>query len=155
MISTVYIGLGSNVGDRERFLMTALEALDAHADIEVSQVSSLLSNPAVASYPQPEFINAVAELKTVLTPQELLVIFQQLEKDAGRLSKGTNDPRTLDIDILLYNDQIICTDDLMIPHPMMHERYFVLKPLAEIAPQVIHPLLHTSIDDLLDARMGL
>jgi 2-amino-4-hydroxy-6-hydroxymethyldihydropteridine diphosphokinase len=149
MISTVYIGLGSNVGDREQYLMTALENIDAHPDIEVSQVSSFLQNPAVAAYPQPDFLNAVAELKTVLTPQELHMIFLDLETKSGRRSKGTNDPRTLDIDILLYQDQIICTDDLMIPHPMMHERHFVLSPLAEIAPHIVHPLLQMTVTELL------
>lgn len=147
-MTEVYIGLGSNVGDKEGQLRRALEVLDASEGIRVKAVSNFLPTKAVSRVRQPDFINAAAKIETYLTPDELLTVLCDIEKKMGRESKGNYDPRTLDLDILFYGDQIVCTDHLTIPHPLLHERLFVLTPLAEIASDFVHPVLGVRIRNL-------
>ena len=148
MFETVFIGLGSNIGDRKSHLLNAIELLKENSDIEITQVSTLIETKAVSVLPQPDFLNGVVSIKTLLTPAELLTLTQTIEKKCGRSAKGNYEPRTIDLDILFYGDQIICQEELMIPHPMAHERDFVLIPLNELSPEFIHPVLQESIHTL-------
>lgn len=134
---TAYIALGSNLGDREGFIRDALWALDEIEGVRVAKVSSLLENPAVGGPPDsPPFLNAAAELRTTLGPHELLRQMLRIEQSLSRQRSEKSAPRTIDLDLLLYGNEVIETQELRIPHPRMKEREFVLKPLAEIAPHV-------------------
>ena len=131
--STVWIGLGANLGERADTLRTALAAIAALPGTRVLRASSLYrSAPLDAG--GPDYLNAVAELRTTLAPQALLDALQAIEQAGGRERPYRNAPRTLDLDILLWGDQVIDTPTLTVPHPRMNERAFVLQPLAEIAP---------------------
>jgi 2-amino-4-hydroxy-6-hydroxymethyldihydropteridine diphosphokinase len=147
---TVYIGLGSNLGPREETLRQALAELARCKEITVIRVSSFVETQPVGGPPQSAFINAAAELRTAVSPRELLKVLQQLEDQFGRERIVRWGPRTLDLDLLLYEDLIIGEPDLQVPHPLMHHRRFVLGPLCEIAPQARHPLLRKSVRELLD-----
>ena len=149
VFSEVYLGLGSNVGDRERHFRLALEWISETEGIELQVVSRFIQTKAVGRVRQPDFLNAVAKIRTILMPEELLVVLQALECRAGRRSKGAYDPRPLDLDILFFGDQIVCTELLTIPHPLLHERAFVLEPLSEIAPDLVHPMFGDSIADFV------
>lgn len=152
---TAYIALGSNLGDRRDYLDRALQALQEHSRIEVTQVSSFHETAPVGGPPgQPNFLNAAAELKTDLSPRELLDVILEVERNLGRVRRERQGARTIDLDLLLYEDQVIQEPGLTVPHPAMHERWFVLKPLAEIGPRVIHPLLDATILDLLENLGG-
>jgi len=135
-----YIGLGSNLGDREKMLRGALDALREHEGIEVTAVSRFHETEPVGP-PQGKYLNAAAEIRTTLDPRKLLGALQETEDRFGRERAVRWGPRTLDLDLLLYGDVIINEPDLQVPHPHMHERLFVLEPLCEIAPHVIHPAL--------------
>jgi 2-amino-4-hydroxy-6-hydroxymethyldihydropteridine diphosphokinase len=133
-----YVGLGANLGDPRRTLALALQALAAARGVRVQRVSSLYrSAPIDAS--GPDFINAVAEVDTDLPAQALLETLQAIEQQHGRERPYRNAPRTLDLDLLVYGDQTIATPVLTVPHPRMHERAFVLRPLAELAPALAIP----------------
>ena len=148
---TAYIALGGNQGDRRDYFDRAIQALQEHPHIDVTQVSSYYETAPVGGPPgQPTFLNAAAELKTDLSARELLNVLSGVERDLGRIRRERHGPRTIDLDLLLYGDQVIQEAGLAVPHPAMHERWFVLKPLAEIAPQAIHPLLDARIQDLLE-----
>jgi 3-oxoacyl-[acyl-carrier protein] reductase len=148
---TAYVALGSNQGNRRDFLDRAIQALQEHPDIDVTQVSSFYETAAVGGPPgQPNFLNAAGEIKTDLTARELINALLEVEKNLGRVRRERHGPRTIDLDLLLYDDQVIQEPGLSVPHPAMHERWFVLKPLAEIAPRVIHPVMNTAIQDLLE-----
>ena len=154
-MTTAYIALGSNLGDRRDYLDRTLQALQEHPRIEVTQVSSYHETAPVGGPPgQSDFLNAAAELKTDLSPRELLDALLEIERSLGRVRREWHGPRTIDLDLLLYQDLVLREPGLTIPHPAMHERSFVLKPLAEIAPKAIHPLLDASIDDLLRDLQG-
>jgi len=148
MFTPVYLGLGSNLGDREHYLEAAIKALSSHEAIEVVSVSDFFNTKAVAEFDQPDYLNAALGVTTILSARELLVVTQGIENEYGRTSKGTYDPRTLDIDILLYGNDVISEDDFVVPHPLMHERLFVLDPLVQIAPHLTHPILQSTIEDL-------
>ncbi|HLD22231.1 MAG TPA: 2-amino-4-hydroxy-6-hydroxymethyldihydropteridine diphosphokinase [Patescibacteria group bacterium] len=152
-MSTVYIALGSNLGEREKYLQQAIEALKKLGS--VAAVSSFYDTEPVGYTNQPNFLNAAIKLETTVSPQELIQKTIQIEKEQGRVRdpQNQNGPRTIDIDILLYDDLIISEPQLTIPHPRMHERKFVLEPLAEIAPGAVHPVLHKTISELLDTLL--
>ncbi len=139
-----YIGLGSNLDNPVQQINRALLALQAIPDTIVHRSSSLYQTTPVGFLAQPDFINAVAELHTTLSYRALFSQLQAIEKNQGRVRDGRkNHPRTLDLDFLLYGDLEINEPDLIIPHPRMMQRDFVLKPLLEIAPEVkIHPFQH-------------
>jgi 2-amino-4-hydroxy-6-hydroxymethyldihydropteridine diphosphokinase len=150
--TTAFIALGSNLGDRVENLRTAIEKLVGTPGIQVHRVSTPLENPAVGGpADSPSFLNAAAELRTTLSAAALLHRLLEIEKEMGRLRRQRWEPRTIDLDLLLFGDEIHSTQSLMIPHPLMHERRFVLQPLAEIAPNVLHPTLQMSIAGLLEA----
>ncbi len=152
MVKTVraYVGLGSNLGDREANLRGALGMLEARGEITVVKVSSFLETEPVGGPPgQGMFLNAAAELETTLTPRELLRACQDVERALGRERGVRWGPRTMDVDILLYGEEVIQEPDLVIPHPRMHEREFVLAPLADIAPEALHPVLKKTAGGML------
>jgi 2-amino-4-hydroxy-6-hydroxymethyldihydropteridine diphosphokinase len=153
-MKTVYLGLGSNIPKRERNIQKAIDKLQEVAGLDVIDVSTMINTKAVSTMTQPEYLNGVIAIKTILTPKELLELTQQIEIDMGRDSKGTGDPRTIDIDILFYGEDIICEEGLDIPHPLLHEREFVLIPLNEIAPGLIHPVLQESISSICTRVIG-
>lgn len=128
----VYLGLGSNIGDREHKLQQAIKRLNDHPQIEVITVSSFHETKPVGYLDQADFLNAAIRIKTALFPQDLLAYCLAIEQEQGRIRTLLNGPRTLDIDILLYGEITFKTEHLDIPHPRMFERSFVLKPLAEI-----------------------
>jgi 2-amino-4-hydroxy-6-hydroxymethyldihydropteridine diphosphokinase len=135
MKSIVYISLGTNMGDRENFLREAIEELGQHPSIQLQSVSSIYETDPVGFVDQPNFLNLVVKIFTNLSPQELLEVTQSIENQLGRKREVRWGPRTIDLDILLYNQENIETDQLRIPHPRMFERSFVLIPLKEINSQ--------------------
>ncbi|QJR81436.1 2-amino-4-hydroxy-6-hydroxymethyldihydropteridine diphosphokinase [Alteromonas pelagimontana] len=136
----VYIGLGSNLGQSTDLLNSAVDAIGNLADTRVLKKSSLYISAPMGPQDQPDFINSVCLIETALSPHPLLAQLQQIENSYGRERKGKRwGPRTLDLDVLLYGNQEVNTDDLTIPHYGMAEREFVLVPLFEIAPNMIMP----------------
>jgi 2-amino-4-hydroxy-6-hydroxymethyldihydropteridine diphosphokinase len=172
-MADVYIGLGSNLGDKAENLRAALRILSGgqpsvsprgHTGLSPSApaitllaVSSLYRTDPVGYLDQDWFLNAAVCVETQLSPRELLIRLLAIESDLGRVRTVRNGPRTIDLDILLWGDLVLREDDLVIPHPRLHERLFVLEPLAEIAPGVRHPVLGISIGECrtaLSARTG-
>lgn len=147
-MTDVFLGLGSNVGDRENQLKEAIRLLDEQSGIKVVKVSSFYETEPVGYVAQPDFLNLCVEIQTELSPKAVLERGLAIEQQLHRVRKERWGPRTLDIDILLYGDQIIEEQDLTIPHPRMTERAFVLIPLQEIAPNKIEPRTQTKIKDI-------
>ena len=148
---TAYIGLGSNLGPRAHTLRSALKELGAREGLRVVRVSSFIEREPVGGPHQGRFINAAAEVRTMLTPRQLLRMLQETEDRFGRERAVRWGPRTLDLDLLLYDEEVICEPDLEVPHPLMHARRFVLEPLCEIAPDARHPALGKRVRELLEA----
>lgn len=188
-MSVAYIGIGSNLGDRQKNIELALEKLKARKGIELREFSSIIETEPVGDADQPKFFNAACKLETSLYPDELLNCLKSIEREIGRkedssvprisrqeqlkmFQEGSLDldaqlgptpeerqerleeskrsgPRTIDLDILFYDDVMMKGNSLIIPHPRLHNREFVLRPLAEIAPDFIHPALKKSVNDLL------
>ena len=139
-MTRAYVGLGANLGDRERTLREAVAALAAEEGIEVCAVSALRETEPVGVGEQPLFLNGAAELETTLTARELLERLLAVEQRVGRVRVlGEHGPRTLDLDLLLYGAEEIEEPGLTVPHPRLHERRFVLEPLAELAPGLVVP----------------
>jgi 2-amino-4-hydroxy-6-hydroxymethyldihydropteridine diphosphokinase len=151
---SAYIGLGSNLGEPLQQLDAAFTALSKLPDTRVVRHSSFYASKPMGPADQPDYINAVAELETALDPQNLLLALQAIEQAQGRVRTGQRwGARTLDLDLLLYGDEVIHTDSLQVPHPGLAEREFVLIPLAEIAPDVVipgQPALKQLIEDCPD-----
>jgi 2-amino-4-hydroxy-6-hydroxymethyldihydropteridine diphosphokinase len=147
-VATVYLGLGTNLGDRLANLRLALARLRTLARLE--DVSSLYETQPQGVSDQPLFLNAVCRVTTGLEPQSLLRFLKNLEREIGRRPGGERwGPRPIDLDILLYDDRVVDTPELTVPHPRLAERAFVLIPLCELAPELRHPLLGKTMKDLL------
>lgn len=145
----IFIALGSNLGARDKNLERAIELLKS-SDVEVRQQSKFYNTaPVGGPEEQPDFLNAVVSVKTEKTAFELLAICGEIENKLGRVRIEVNGPRVIDLDLLLFGDQVIKTDSLCLPHPRMHERLFVLEPLTEIAPEAWHPVLGKTAKELL------
>jgi 2-amino-4-hydroxy-6-hydroxymethyldihydropteridine diphosphokinase len=139
-VTRAYVGLGANLGERERTLRAAVDALAAEDGIEVVAVSTLRDTDPVGVGDQPRYLNGVAELETTLTARELLEALLAVEQQFGRVRvPGEHGPRTLDLDLLLYGDEELSEPGLTVPHPRLHERMFVLEPLIELAPGLVVP----------------
>lgn len=134
-----YIGLGSNLGDREGQIRAALEAIADLPDTDLVRVSSLYDTEPAGEVDQPNFLNAAALLDTELEPRQLLWNLLLIEKRLGRVRTQPWGPRTIDLDLLLYGDEIVEEDDLRVPHPEIIRRSFVLVPLVELDPRLVHP----------------
>jgi len=145
---TVYLSLGSNLGDRAKNLQDAMAAL-RNAGVQVVRISSLYETEPVDYLDQPWFLNCAVEAQTELAALDLLRALRAIETQMGSKKLIAKGPRLIDIDILLYGNEVIDTPELQVPHPRMHLRRFVLEPLAEIAPIAQHPVLYLSISDLL------
>ena len=152
--ATAYIALGANMGDRAGNIQAAIDALDQLEGVTVQRTSHFLENPAVGGPAgSPDFLNAVIEARTSLSAQSLLMHLLSIERLLGRQRREKWGPRVIDLDLILYGDQIINSGELTLPHPLMHQRRFVLEPLVEIAPDAQHPVFHKSARQLL-AELG-
>lgn len=144
-----YIAVGSNMGDSRGHIAKALGQLEKHKEIQVTKVSGLLETLPYGGVEQENFVNGMFEIRTLLTPEELLRELHKIEASEGRERKIHWGPRTLDLDIIFYDDLIYSSEDLVIPHVDMENRYFVLKPLSELAPNFRHPITHKTVAQML------
>jgi dihydroneopterin aldolase/2-amino-4-hydroxy-6-hydroxymethyldihydropteridine diphosphokinase len=147
---TVYIGLGSNIGDKERYLKEAINKISAEKNIEIGKESSFIVTKPWGYVEQEDFLNAVIEIKTTLEPEELMDLLLKIEAELDRERIIKWGPRTIDLDIIMYDDLISSDEKVILPHPRMHEREFVLKSLNEIAPYLMHPVLNKRVFTLLE-----
>ncbi|HSE84073.1 MAG TPA: 2-amino-4-hydroxy-6-hydroxymethyldihydropteridine diphosphokinase [Thermodesulfobacteriota bacterium] len=145
---TVFVGIGSNLGNRIENCAEAIRKISGFAAIFA--ISSIYETEPVGNEDQPNFINCAVKIETDLSPYDLLSSLQSIEDNLGRERVQKLGPRTIDLDILFYNNLVIESDELIIPHPSAHLRRFVLEPLSEIAPYLIHPVLKVSISNLLE-----
>jgi len=149
-MANAYLGIGSNLGNRQELLLGSINLLIEKAG-KISAFSPIYET-APWGYQSPHlYLNSVVQLETSLSPTELLYVIQNIESELGRMAKSKNQPytdRTIDIDILIYDEVNMLSTDLILPHPLMHQRLFVLEPLADIAPDLLHPVLKKTIATL-------
>jgi 2-amino-4-hydroxy-6-hydroxymethyldihydropteridine diphosphokinase len=149
-----YLGLGSNLGDRLAHLQAAVDGLAATPDVHVVAVSRVYETAPVGGPPQDDYLNAVVAVDTVLDPHELLAVAQRLEAGEQRVRAERWGPRTLDVDVLLVGDDNVDEPDLVVPHPRMSERAFVLVPLADVAPDLVAAATLEALPDRDDVRVA-
>ncbi len=149
-MSRVFLSLGSNIGNKERYLREALSLISEL--VTVKKISHLYLTEPVGGIKQKWFLNCAVEIETSIDPKKLLSILKSIERKLGRKKTVKNGPRNIDIDILFYADLRLNTKELIIPHPLIQERLFVLKPLMDLDPFFIHPLLKKSIHELYQSR---
>lgn len=145
-----YIGFGSNIGDRLAHIQNAIHILSKTEEITLQKISSVYKTDPVGYEAQAEFLNGVAAIQTSLSPLSLLHTLKDIETEIGRQHRIRWGPREIDLDILIYGNLCLQTEKLIIPHPEMHRRGFVLVPFAEIAPDVVHPVFQETIQTLLE-----
>ncbi len=151
---TAYIGLGSNLGNRKGHINSALKMLAEFSDIEVARVSELIETTPLAQAEQPEYLNAVAELRTTLSPEDLFKTLVNIETALGRIRQEKWSSRTIDLDILLFGQEVIDNPRLTVPHPQMHLRSFVLEGLCRLNGDLPHPVLKESVNELANRLAG-
>lgn len=149
MAPCAYVAVGSNLGDRRAMMSQAQARLETNPGISVRKVSGIYETDPVGFLAQGRFLNAVWELETELPPDDLLNALLAVEKELGRERKVKNGPRVIDLDLLAYDDYISERPELTLPHPRLHERYFVLKPFSDLNPEWVHPYLHRTVQELL------
>ena len=149
-----YLGLGSNLGDRLAHLQAAVDGLGATPDVHVVAVSQVYETAPVGGPPQGDYLNAVVAVDTTLAPRDLLSLAQRLEADQQRVRAERWGPRTLDVDVLLVGDERVDEPDLVVPHPRLRERAFVLVPLADIAPDLVDPAALAEVPDRDGVRVA-
>ena len=150
-MAKVYLGIGCNLGDKQANVSRAIQLLTEHKDIDVIRTSSLMESRPEDGSSQPDYLNGAIEIKTELSPLELLSQLKMIERRLGRTKAGPNAARPMDLDILFYEDVVIVEGKtLTLPHPRLTTREFVLKPLSEIAPDFIHPRLQKSVRELYE-----
>ena len=150
MIHTAYIAFGSNLGDKQKNIAKALQKIDEHAEIHITKESSIIETEPWGYQNQDNFLNSVIEVQTSLSAEELMKTLLEIESKLGRVREIKNGPRTIDLDIIFFDNQISEDEFITLPHPRMHEREFVLKPLAEVNPDYIHPILNKTTKELLE-----
>jgi 2-amino-4-hydroxy-6-hydroxymethyldihydropteridine diphosphokinase len=148
-----YIALGTNLGDKRRNLNKALQFISFIRNTIITKVSSIYRTSAEGMRNQPNFLNAVIEVRTAMSSKTFLKTLLKTEKQMSRKRRLGWEPRIIDLDILLYNNEVIRSRDLVIPHPRMHKRRFVLEPLSEIAPNLVHPVLKKQMKVLLNKTL--
>jgi len=148
-MNKVYVAFGTNIGDKTKNIEKALKLMEERG-LKITKKSSIYSTEPYGYVQQPEFLNGVVKVETQLSPRQVLKTLLQIEKDMGRVREFKWGPRNIDLDIIFFNGDIIDEEDLKVPHPDMHNRDFVLKPLSEIAPDFVHPTLNKSIKQLLE-----
>lgn len=146
--TTAYLSLGSSIGNREAYLRAALEKLNTYRGISVKKVSDFIKTEPYGGVAKNEFLNCAAEIETFLTPHALLDVLHRVENDCGRVRTVRWEDRTLDVDIIFFGKQIICDDDLIVPHPEYFKRDFVLRPLKQIAPDFVCPVLKKAVKNI-------
>lgn len=151
--TVAYIGLGSNLGDRQRMIRDALASLGRHSDVEVLRVSDIKETAPLGRASEPYYLNGVAEIRTTLSPEGLRNVLMSTEDMLGRTRRGRWGPRTIDLDLLLFGQQIVRLPHLIVPHPQMHLRSFVLDGLCQLNGELVHPLFHESVRELA-RRLG-
>jgi len=144
-----YIGIGSNKGDRTKNCLSAIEQLKKVDGIKVTKISSFYHTEPVGDVFTGWFVNCAAELDTTLPPEEIFSMLEEIEKHMGRYAKKMNKDRTIDLDLLFYGNRIINAGEFVVPHPELHKRRFVLVPMAEIAPDFVHPVIKEDVSALL------
>ena len=152
-LTTAYIGLGSNLGDREKYIKSALKLLKANEHIEVARISDIIETAPLGSADQPKYLNVVAEIKTSLSAEDLHRRLADIEAALGRVREKKWSSRTIDLDLLLFNQETVNLPHLTVPHPQMHLRSFVLKGLCQLKGDLIHPVIKESVKELA-ARLG-
>ena len=145
---TAYIGMGTNLGDRAAALRSAVEELGRRKGVRLKDASSVYETAPVGVTDQPDFLNAVLRIETDLSGRALLELLLEVERVFGRVRKEKWGPRTLDLDVLLYGDAVLREDGLLVPHPHLHERAFVLLPLCDLCPDGLHPVLKRTFREL-------
>ncbi|MFZ5979675.1 MAG: 2-amino-4-hydroxy-6-hydroxymethyldihydropteridine diphosphokinase [Candidatus Zixiibacteriota bacterium] len=151
MADTVYILMGSNIGDREKYLQKALDKLEALEGFELVACSSVyVTEPQEMAPDSPNFLNQVVKGDYKYPPRELLNALELIEKNFGRVGKGKKEPRSIDLDILFFGDQIVATDTLTIPHPELLVRPFAMVPMLEIDPDIIHPVTKLPVAEFIN-----
>lgn len=156
MIKTVFIGLGSNLGDKTKNCERAVYFLEEHPDISIIKVSKWYKSKALTmdDATHPDFINGAVQIETDTSPIQLATYCKSIEYELGRIPDTRQwQPRVIDLDILFFGNEIVQTNHLTIPHPSLHQRLFVLKPLSELMPQWIHPVLNKTVAELLEEHM--
>ena len=147
-LNNVFIAIGTNKGNRKKNISNALELLKENKNIKILKVSKMFKNPPQEGIKSGYFLNGAIQLKTLLTPVQLLRTCKNIEKKLGRTIRKKKTSRIIDLDILFYENKILKRSKFTIPHPMLHKRYFVLIPLVEIAPKFHHPIFKKSIREL-------
>lgn len=150
-MARVFIGVGSNEGDRLEMISKAASALATHSGIQVKQIAPIAETEPIGGPPQGLYLNTVIEIETTIEPEPLLDCLQEIERSLGRLRDQARwSARPMDLDLLLYDDRVLTTHRLIIPHPSIHLRRFVMEPLAQLAADLPHPVLKDSIATLLE-----